>query len=161
MAEDLKEIMDALKETNEHYASQLPPDGDWDPMLFIFKEDTVHMVGFQMPENGWKREKLFMELLPNMINEKFGNPDAVVMLISAWYLSMENKGGWEEGDPIPSESPDRKECLLLHGISRDKELSYMGDIKRGESHPELEWIDHGDSLSEGRLVGCLRRSVWT
>ena len=151
--------MENLSRASDDFASELDPDGDWNPMLFIVNGEKVTMVGFEMPENGWKRERLFSTLLPNMIHEKFSNPDSIVMLVSTWVTVTEN---WQEGDPLPSENPDRKEALLLQGINKDEELTYMAEIKRSESTPELDWITKGEEVGvEGRLIGCLRRAVWT
>lgn len=162
--DELRELMDFLKETSETFAAEMQPYGDWDPMLFVVHEKELALVGFEMPPNGDQREEMFMTVLPNLVHSKLPNPDAVVMLVSAWYVQKEDlKGeGWKEGDILPSEHPDRKECLLLQGISKDNEISYMARINRSESSPELEWLDEMDGAQfGGRLVACLRRALWT
>lgn len=155
---DLAEVMEGMKETSDFFASKLEPDGDWQPMIVIVKDDEFHIMAFRMPANGWERELLFSTVIPNAIHEKFPDPDILVMLVSTWYT----EDGWEPGDPLPAEREDRKEALVLQGISKKEEFSAMAEIIRGESHPELRWIKElEESKMEGRLVGCLRRAVWT
>lgn len=153
---DLESIMEALEETSEAYADELPPDGDWDPMLVVTVGETGNIVHFEMPKEDWKKDDLFERILPNLIHEQFGDPDSIIFVSSTWWTE------WQEGDPRPRENPDRKEALLLQGISRDEELMSMAEIIRSESHPELEWIMQREYFDmSGRFGAFLRRAMWT
>lgn len=159
---ELKELMDVLKVMTDRYSSELEPDGDLRPILFILKDGEISMGTFDMPESPY-RDFLFGTLLPNNIKGLTPDPDAVVLLVSTWFLMLEDIKNMDEYEgPMPSQAPDRREAILITGVSKDEEIYHFGEIIRREGeHPLIEWKDTDDGNFEGRILSGLRRSVWS
>jgi hypothetical protein len=161
----IEEVIRALQEITDEYAESLPPDGDWEPMLFIFKGELSTSTTFPMPPNGPMRDFLFETIIPNQVRP--AEPDAVVILVSAWATAAsvdeEELNKIEAGEaPLPSERPDRREVLLIQGVSKEGEAGAMAEIIRSEGHPELDWEIFPTETGEfqGRLMTAIRRGVW-
>lgn len=150
--------MEEMVRTTDRHASTLPPDGDWSPMLFVVKDDKATIVGIEMPPNEL-RDWWFGTIIPNVIHKVEPNPDLVAILVSSWMKQMDEDEDLENLNVMPSESPDRKECLILYGVSAEEEITKLGEIIRGGEHPELEWSE--PEGVQGRVQGALRRAVWT
>ena len=153
----LREFVESIKRATDDIARSLPPDGDWEPMVFIIKDDHVTMAHFDMPES-FLRDWWFGSVIPSAIKKVEPNPDAVLILVSSWMRFLKEGEDPENPDVMPSQDPEREECLVLSGVSPDEEIVLMGKIIRSENHPELEWDEPGNA--EGRIQSALRRAVW-
>lgn len=156
MIEQIRAITDA-------YAETLSPDGDWAPTLFLVKDNDIAISTFSMPPNGAIREFFFESVLPNQIRS--AEPDAVIVLVSTWMsqaMDEEDFQKMEKGEgPMPSERPDRKEAVVIQGVSKDEEFCAMGEIIRSDGPPELEWESFSEVAEmQGRMMASLRRGVW-
>lgn len=158
---ELEELLEHIKKVSEEWAEQCGPDGDWNPLLFILDEERhMQIVAVDMPENEF-RDDYFSTFIPNIVKGLSIEPKAVVFLSSVWFLSvdssvedMENYDG-----PLPSQSINRREALLITGISHDQELSVMAEIIRSDGPPALEWMENPEGMG-GRMMGGLRRAIW-
>jgi hypothetical protein len=156
----LKELLDGLKEITDEYASGLGPEDDWAPMLLVVNEGKFSIIGIEMPPQGEVRQKLFSSIIPNQIHKDFPNAQALVMVVSTWYAVV------EDGDQFPdtplSDRPDRKEGLVLQGISKSEEVGYFAEIIRTDTGVELDWkSEMEEAVFCGPLMSSLRRALWT
>jgi hypothetical protein len=75
---------------------------------------------------GNNREKyIVIETMRDIMREK--NATAYSMLTEAWMLRVQGVGITEENykGPMPSESPDRQECVVMMAANRDGEHRYQ------------------------------------
>lgn len=166
MSDSLQELLETVARMSDHYAEHLPPDGDWDPMAFIETDEHIGMAAFagDFMESDETKDHFADSVLPSTIREVArelgGEPIRVVLLVSAWALMGESLEEIE--DVRPSQHKDRKEVLMLQGVSASEERMSMAEIVRGGPHPVLEWQTMGeDVVSQGRMVAGIRRGVWS
>ena len=79
------------------------------------------------------------------------NPDAVAMICEAWYVD-DLSGRLEQ----PSKNPKKKECVFVTVDSRDRQVSYVAEIKNKKL---CEWKQHpvyeknsGDTAVSGNMI---------
>lgn len=167
MSDSLQELLETVQFMSDRYAEHLPPDGDWDPMAFVETEEHLGMAAFagEFMESDDTKDHFADSVLPSTIRaiarELGGEPVRVVLLVSAWALMGESLDEIEEG-VRPSQHKDRKEVLMLQGVTADEELMSMAEIVRGGPHPLLDWQMSGeDAMSQGRMIAGIRRGVWS
>lgn len=159
----LDELLDQVQFMSDRYAEQLDPEGDWGPMLFIFDGDKGLAV-MMIEESIMTRDKdeFAEKILPNLVNEFSKKPEAIVLLTSAWMVKGDAvKEAYESGRSL-SEHPDRLEVLTLFGAAPDGEQCRVAKIVRSDdSAPQLDWEEADADRFEGRMVGGVRRALWS
>lgn len=145
------ELLEHVRESSDARAASLPPDGDWNPMLFVQGERglAVGMFGGKL----LRVEDVFANsLLPSFIKSVAKKPEAVVFRSSSWMvMSNDLAPGERVLDVRPSLHPNRIEALVLNLVTPTEE--------DGVGPPVLEWQESSVNW-EGRMIAGLRRGVW-
>lgn len=164
--EEIKEwVQGGIEETRQKFTSV---NADRAAMLLISGEVNDYIAGI---DSAWfKNERSKDELARGMarkIREVKGK--VVAFVCEAWSLKF-RKGEFDKGNPpVPSQSPDRKECLLLHIVTRESSQVWMAEIKRlkGSTRPELGPWRYGDDpgpatgrFPEAIVEGLREDSSW-
>jgi hypothetical protein len=80
------------------------------------------------------------------------NPDAVAMICEAWFVD-DLSGKLEQ----PSKSPKKKECVFVTVDSKDRQVSYIAEIRdrklcEWKQHPVYEKNSGGSTAMSGNMI---------
>jgi hypothetical protein len=116
---------------------------------------------FATPWGNNREKRLVIETMRDVMREK--RATAYSMLTEAWMLRVQGVGITEENytGPMPSESPDRQECIVVMAANRDGEHRYqtMETVRaadgtcaefRSVSKPEDQFTGIFDNLLDDR-----------
>ena len=101
--------------------------------LFIVK-DQIAVLPIELMDLFATDKARYVDAVRYLVKEN--PPDAVVLICEAWFLDDIKDGKIEQ----PSKSPKRKECAFLTVDTRDKQITYINEIKNKK-------------LSEWRIFG--------
>jgi hypothetical protein len=141
------------------------PEDDWSPIMFILTDKGIVLIMIQTITDEFSKDLTFREILPELIRENEGR--MAIFVCSAWTLEMPMKPEFEppelEDIPLPSESPDRIEQLMLSAVAPGRTVLCAAKIYRdGEQPPVLsEWSIHGDDEAklEGRIFDGMSAAI--
>jgi hypothetical protein len=122
------------------------------PMFFICKDETVGI----MPLPYYVKDRDFhIGLMKSMLEAQ--QADAFVFAMEAWFW-MPPKGFKAPIDlgnvPRPSQQPDKKEAIVIHGASREgKEVCLFVEIKR--KGKKISFVEEQDMADGGPGKGLM------
>lgn len=132
------------------------PDDDWMPMLFV--KTPKGGVVMPLPLEDKNATALALE-----IALKRAKATAVVMLTPAWTVQLD-ESELSDDTPAPSEHPNRRECVFLTFVDKDRAGMEIAFIERPDGKPPIlgdfedRTGDFPDDLS-GRFIDAMRRGI--
>lgn len=156
-AEFMQAACDQMIELVQHAVSQeLWP---FPPAIFLAPENIdggLPIVPFPPNENSEERQTFCAALgyaIASGELEEAPDPVAIFMLSEVWYTEDDNT------NQRPSESPDKKEALIIAGLAADGEqLVTLGEITR-RTDASVESIEFGAQSLDGTRMYTLE-SFW-
>ncbi len=162
----------SFQERIERVGTNLDPDEDWMPVLFLEKDNDMAMVGLLMMEDEQQKDMcaFVMEQLVRTTN-----PDSACFLSTAWMSRMREDNTYKNDEEIkeayrtgeilpPSKDPNRKEIVIAVCIGvkgeNDGEAMMMGEIERSPDGPPRikEWTIHDDEWGmSGRFADAIKK----
>lgn len=168
--EDHEELsMDAieadLKETLEGIGKTLEPDGDWIPVLVMYRGEQGDNAIIGIPELGDKAKKHLMAelVLPRFI--KMAKPQYAALVTMGWAIQYDQstlegraEQARDEAKFAPGEiepRPSKYECLAAYIIDKNgKQRQMMAYVHRyPTSSPVLQWHEGVSEIPEGKSGG--------
>ncbi len=150
MSDDDKKLLTMV----ESIGLQLEPDEDWIPVLLGLKngERALCTIDPLFLDDGNGKDRLFYGVLPQLIlKEKFHE---VAIVMTCWMLRLDGqKAGEVDVDnlPIPSQSPDRIEAVVVTVMDSENVKAYIAKITRLEKRaPTLDKWEECPGV-EGRI----------
>lgn len=148
------DLMAMVEKGARDIGENLPPDGDWAPMLFFRNDKRVEIAPVEMED----KDKTALAI---QIKLKIAQATEAVLVTSSWMVKREEKDiDWET--LRPSEQPDRQEVLVFTHVTQDNAELLMASIERHpDAHPGLGPLsEHHEGLAlSGRFADALRRGI--
>jgi hypothetical protein len=136
----LRDLIKKTQDGAEKIALDLQPDGDWIPTAMIVAEgedETLEITAAPIPIRDEREKELIFDILLPTLVEKM-SARALTLVLPSWTSEAREEGA----DLRPSEDPDRRETLILIGVTLGSVESCMAPVVRSDSHPELgPWRD--------------------
>ncbi|HCE45519.1 MAG TPA: hypothetical protein DET40_18420 [Lentisphaeria bacterium] len=113
------------------------------PVAFLIINGTLSPLPRNLTDLMLSDKEKFNAVVSELVKKH--NPLAVAIITEAWYL------GFPLGDKLeaPSQSKDRKECVFVTVDSKEKQISWMAEIKDKKLG---KWVKHPVYLKKGGEV---------
>lgn len=113
------------------------------PVVFLVVNGTLNPLPKQLIDLMHADRDKFRDVVRDLVKKH--NPLAVAIITEAYYLDL------QKGDKVerPSQSKDKKECVFVTVDSKDKQISFMAEIKNKNLG---EWIQHPIYFKKGGEV---------
>lgn len=113
------------------------------PVVFIVENGTLNLLPQNLINLMTSDKEQFHETIRALVKKR--NPLAVAIISEVWYLDLQGGAKIEQ----PSKSKDKKECVFVTVDSKEKQISYMAEIKDKKLG---EWIKHPVFIKKGGEV---------
>lgn len=118
------------------------PEDDWAPVLFVLSDEGMAVVDVSMLMQPGMKDLAARAMQLSI--EQIGGV-AAAFVSSSWTSQTTTDVMNETGEyPLPSEQADRKEIVMVYGLSADGSVAEMAEILRSDVAPPVlgEWTRH-------------------
>ena len=113
------------------------------PVVFLVINDSLNPLPKEMIDLMTSDREKFKDVVMELVKKH--NPLAVAIITEAYYLDLQGGAKVEQ----PSQSKNKKECVFVTVDSREKQISYMAEIKDKKLG---KWIKHPVFIKKGGEV---------
>jgi len=139
----------------EDFGVTLEPDGDWPPILHLYKNHECAIMFLDLMEDD-QQKRLCAQVIYKSI--QVTNPDWVWFTATAWQSPPERGEGLTKDDvikamregviPRPADDPDRVEIVMALVVDKECQSNFMCGrlVRYPDRPPEIaEWEEHIDN----------------